>query len=113
MQGDSLCVTALVPCPRGPCIASVPVSQRLLLLLACVDDCHTSVNLGSFTKIILDVVLVTVLLLRKDTMTKQFFFLKLDLLKKNPNSHSLPFFIFLFLQLLFKKKKEHLMGVHL
>lgn len=74
MQGDSLCVTALVPCPRGPCIASVPVSQRLLLLLACVDDCHMSVNLGSFTKIILDVVLVTVLLLRKDTMTKQFFF---------------------------------------
>lgn len=94
MQGDSLCVTALVPCPRGPCIASVPVSQRLLLLLACVDDCHMSVNLGSFTKIILDVVLVTVLLLRKDTMTKQFFFLKLDLLKKKSKLPLPPFFYF-------------------
>lgn len=61
-----------MPCPRGPCITSVPASQRLLLLLAFVDDCHISVTLGSFTKTILDVVLVTVLLLRKDTMNNSF-----------------------------------------
>jgi hypothetical protein len=45
------------------------MSQKTLLL-ACTDNCHLSVTLGNFTKTILDTVLVTVVLLRRDTKTK-------------------------------------------
>lgn len=41
-----------------------------LLLLACNDNCYISATLGNNTKAISNTVLVTVLLLRRDTKAK-------------------------------------------
>lgn len=57
--------------PVSLCRCAAPEAETAAaVLVACIGDCYMSATLDNFTKPILDAVLVTVLLLRRDTKTK-------------------------------------------